>query len=1152
MVWFRGSPSTLEWARENQIHGDESFSGLEEIPEAQRIEGNWAGLDHVQPVLDFKTELPRLPWGSQKALIVALKSNMDELKVEEEANSVQKTLGDAGIDAEVFYVSESDSEEMFRVKLASNHWDIIHFAGHMDSRNGKQYIGNSLELTAEQFVASCCRASPPRLVVLNACQSGNLSSQTDLSGVTGPIAEQFCVRGTDAVVATRWDIMDTAALLFARSFYESLAASTGRILESESYRLDVRDALLQSRRRIKETFPTKDACWLAYTLFESRNDGLLLPSTLVEGNFPPLIYVDRMHHVRNCEHLAPGGAGLYVMPGDFDQGKTTSAKLALRTLDLPDDGHYYSFRHDETQERLKHILHERKDDTRARLQPLVFDDAEVLSNSAFHGTADDIYALSRTAPVLLVVRERYENLGTHISPYHNLGLASDEVITLFPNLLTPVGLAAYLGMFGIDLTDQQADNLFVRTQQRFTGMQAFLERYFEHGAVDLDLLANDASDLESDLFELSGDEILAIQMISSLPGDTPTMVNLRIHLAWAFMLDKGLVESDASIFETLAHRNVLQFYSEPELWPLEEEVDDVYLSRIPNYLRDIWGNLEAPPNLPHPKNEPERLSLKHPELVLLFRGKRVNARLLERIRQIPSHPHLLTARKTALAAFNEIPDCPRMRDGYDENRTLLSIMAADPSGVVPGDMQGTETHLLTLLKLGQNAGGMRLEEALKEHWMPPKSAFIDALESPMRGHILGELSRRCTNFSPGFLHDISQLILNHCGDDFDDFHYANWIYKSVLIGRSSAHPKDWDTDEWKSRFATCRTAMLRLHPERESDLILQEMRYLAQQLLWSCEHKEREDPLLQASASALEIEHDVPYEILQLHHDFGQVMLRHLLERGNARVLLAYGKHVSAMRMTYALPVNPQADPTLDHTQPEHVALWQFLRMMEVLMHHRIALRKEKNVILELRWMRFLLEAGRQMSQLDAELRKGLVSEAISRMFSLSRRKTVSWSKRERGAFARLIREARVIAEEDFDRPERWTTKAMAGALLIPFDPHREVRESSIFDLVASTRSQWGSFLRKWSEFDATYRFPSVPSPDLTKALTYRSLNNTQFDQLLGPENAVGSCKVASLLWEGFSEYDDDLIRPIAKFASTYGDLLSAEERKRVDGIRLG
>ena len=167
--------------------------------------------------------------------------------------------------------------------------------------------------------------------------------------------------------------------------------------------------------------------------------------------------------------------------------------------------------------------------------------------------------------MLLVVRERYENLGTHISPYLNLGLSSDEVITLLPNLLTPEGLAAYLSMFGVGLNEVQAVNLFLRTQQRFTGIQAFLEHFLEHGTVDLGLLANDSRDLESDISELSGDEILAVQMIASLPSETPTMVSLRIVFAWASLLQEGLVESDASIFDTLAHRDVLQFYSEPAL-----------------------------------------------------------------------------------------------------------------------------------------------------------------------------------------------------------------------------------------------------------------------------------------------------------------------------------------------------------------------------------------------------------------------------------------------------------------------------------------------------------------------------------------------------------------------------------------------------------
>ena len=130
--------------------------------------------------------------------------------------------------------------------------------------------------------------------------------------------------------------------------------------------------------------------------------------------------------------------------------------------------------------------------------------------------------------------------------------------------------------------------------------------------------------------------------------------------------------------------------------------------------------------------------------------------------------------------------------------------------------------------------------------------------------------------------------------------------------------------------------------------------------------------------------------------------------------------------------------------------------------------------------------------------------------------------------------------------------KGMAGMLLAPFDPHRENTGSRLFDLVGQSSAKWEFFTQGTSEIDGTYRFPPKPSHEITNALAYRSLDNSQFDKLLGPETAEGSCRVASLLWEGFSEYDDDLIRPIAKFASAYGDFLSDEERKRVDGIRLG
>ena len=120
------------------------------------------------------------------------------------------------------------------------------------------------------------------------------------------------------------------------------------------------------------------------------------------------------------------------MPGDFDH-ENNLRQLALRTLNLPDDGHYYSFRHDETRAPQTHPS-ERKEDTRAVCSRSFLTMRKICSIQ-LTGTANDIYQPSRTAPVLLVVRERYENLGTHISPYLNLGLSSTKSSHCCPTCL---------------------------------------------------------------------------------------------------------------------------------------------------------------------------------------------------------------------------------------------------------------------------------------------------------------------------------------------------------------------------------------------------------------------------------------------------------------------------------------------------------------------------------------------------------------------------------------------------------------------------------------------------------------------------------------------------------------------------------------------
>ena len=150
-----------------------------------------------------------------------------------QSNTIQQLMESKGIDATVVCAREDDNPKNLRSILASNHWDIIHFCGHMSVDDG-QYIGHSGGLTATEFVASCCRAGPPRLVILNACKSGDTSIETDIAGISGPIAEQFCIRGVDAVVATRWEIWDVAARDFSIGFSDACDSGNPSNLNRES------------------------------------------------------------------------------------------------------------------------------------------------------------------------------------------------------------------------------------------------------------------------------------------------------------------------------------------------------------------------------------------------------------------------------------------------------------------------------------------------------------------------------------------------------------------------------------------------------------------------------------------------------------------------------------------------------------------------------------------------------------------------------------------------------------------------------------------------------------------------------------------------------------------------------------------------------
>jgi hypothetical protein len=99
--------------------------------------------------------------------------------------------------------------DSLRLELLSNSYDIIHFAGHADA-DGLELLGDDgvHNLTFEAFGKMLAEQKSLKCVVINAC-----SAMQGLSTAFAPL-----------VIAMVDDIDDDAALVFAKGFYDAVAA----------------------------------------------------------------------------------------------------------------------------------------------------------------------------------------------------------------------------------------------------------------------------------------------------------------------------------------------------------------------------------------------------------------------------------------------------------------------------------------------------------------------------------------------------------------------------------------------------------------------------------------------------------------------------------------------------------------------------------------------------------------------------------------------------------------------------------------------------------------------------------------------------------------------------------------------------------------
>jgi hypothetical protein len=180
-------------------------------------------LEVAQPVLPLAVTPPL-----RMLVMLASPSDQDALDIERERRRLQEALG--SLEAQgLLKLRWLEGQTWRDVQRAMQRgpWHIFHFIGHggFDERRDEGVLalaneqGKTHLLTATQLGTLLADHFSLRLVVLNACE-GAKGSTTDLFSSTSATLAR---RGLAAVLAMQYEITDSAAIEFTRTFYETVA-----------------------------------------------------------------------------------------------------------------------------------------------------------------------------------------------------------------------------------------------------------------------------------------------------------------------------------------------------------------------------------------------------------------------------------------------------------------------------------------------------------------------------------------------------------------------------------------------------------------------------------------------------------------------------------------------------------------------------------------------------------------------------------------------------------------------------------------------------------------------------------------------------------------------------------------------------------------
>jgi len=162
--------------------------------------------------------------------MVAAPSDLPTLDTAVERRRLDDALGDLvdqGL-VEMVWV-ESGSWKALQSKLTAGPWHVLHVIAHggVSDKGGvlaleNESTGASTPVSAQHLARLLHACRPvPRLVVLNACSSGESAADDLLSSTAAALVHS----GISAAVAMQFAVTDPAALAFSRGFYQALAQS---------------------------------------------------------------------------------------------------------------------------------------------------------------------------------------------------------------------------------------------------------------------------------------------------------------------------------------------------------------------------------------------------------------------------------------------------------------------------------------------------------------------------------------------------------------------------------------------------------------------------------------------------------------------------------------------------------------------------------------------------------------------------------------------------------------------------------------------------------------------------------------------------------------------------------------------------------------